>query len=176
MAPRQRIGPALAAVLEGLKLARRELAGSETDPPRRRWVPVALVSALQAGLVAALSGYESAGEGDATDPSQPDRFAPIALLLRRARSAEYLNPPELLELPGRAVRDIELVVAARNGALHGPETAENLPVNDAFRSVLLILQQVCLDHPSFPVEGHGVMLALIRDEISALQGALAPAG
>lgn len=68
MAPRERIGPALATVLEGLKLARRELAGSEADPPRRRWVPVALVSALQAGLVVALSGYESAGEGDVTDP------------------------------------------------------------------------------------------------------------
>jgi len=102
MAPRERIGPALAAVLEGLKLARRELAGAETDPPRRRWVPVALVSALQAGLVAALSGYESAREGDVTDPSQPDRIAPVALLLRRARSAEYLNPPETWWRPATA--------------------------------------------------------------------------
>ncbi|MEZ6013370.1 MAG: hypothetical protein R3C08_16050, partial [Hyphomonas sp.] len=75
MAPRDRIAPALDAVLEGLKLARRELAGSESDPPRRRWVAVGLVSALQAGLVAALSGYESAGEGDIADPSQPDRVA-----------------------------------------------------------------------------------------------------
>lgn len=176
MTPRARIGPALAAVLEGLKLARRELAGSEADPPRRRWVPVALVSALQAGLVAALSGYESAGEGDVEDPSQPGRIAPVALLLRRAGSAEYLNPPELLELPGRVLRDIETVVTARNGVLHGPDGAENLPVNDAFRSVLQVLQQVCLTHPSFPVAAHGVMLALIRDEISAFQRALAPIG
>ena len=176
MVPRERIGPALAAVLEGLKLARRELAGSETDPPRRRWVSVALVSALQSGLVAALSGYESAGEGDVTDPSQPDRFAPIALLLRRARSPEYLNPPELLELPGRVLRDIERVVAARNGVLHGPDGSEKPEVNDSYRSVLLILQQICLSHPSFPVEGHGVILALIRDEISALERALAPTG
>ena len=55
MAPRQRIGPALGAVLEGLKLARREFEGAAADPPRMRWVPVALVSALQAGLVAALA-------------------------------------------------------------------------------------------------------------------------
>nr|WP_321359970.1 hypothetical protein [uncultured Hyphomonas sp.] len=176
MPPRSRIGPALSAVLEGLKLARRELAGSEADAPRRRWVPVALVSALQAGLVAALSGYESAGEGDVSDPSQPDRIAPVALLLRRARSAEYLNPPELLELPGRVVRDIERVVAARNGVLHRPDEAENPPENEAFRSVLQVLQQVCLTRPSFPVTGHGVILALIRDEISALQDALAPIG
>lgn len=180
MAPRERIGPALATVLEGLKLARRELAGSEADPPRRRWVPVALVSALQAGLVVALSGYESAGEGDVTDPSQPDRIAPVALLLRRARSAEYLIPPERLELPGRTVRDIETVAAARNAVLHGilngPGMAGNLPVNDAFHSVLQVLQQVCLTHPAFAVEGHGVMLALIRDEISALRQALGPIG
>ncbi|MEZ6000110.1 hypothetical protein [Hyphomonas sp.] len=176
MVPRQRIGPALAAVLEGLKLARRELAGSEMDLPRRRWVPVALVSALQAGLVATLSGYESAGEGDVTDPAQPDRFAPIALLLRRARSTEYLNPPELLELPGRVLRDIETVVVARNGVLHGPDGVKKPEVNDAYRSILQVLQQICLTHPSFPVEGHGVILALIRDEISALERALAPAG
>lgn len=176
MSPRARIGPALSAVLEGLKLARRELAGSEADAPRRRWVSVALVSALQAGLVAALSGYESAGEGDVADPSQPDRIAPVALLLRRARSAEYLNPPELLELPGRVVRDIEQVVTARNSVLHRPDEAKSPPVNEAFRSVLQVLQQVCLTHPSFPVKEHGVMLALIRDEISALQRALAPIG
>jgi hypothetical protein len=176
MAPRERIGPALAAVLEGLKLARRELAGAETDPPRGRWVPVALVSALQAGLVAALSGYESAEEGDVTDPSQPDRIAPMALLLRRARSTKYLNPPELLELPGRMLRDIENVVAARNGVLHGPDAAEKREVNEAYRSILQVLQQICLTHPSFPLKGHGVILALIRDEISALERALAPIG
>jgi hypothetical protein len=176
MAARERIGPALAAVLEGLKLARRELEGSVSDPPRRRWVPVALVSALQAGLVAALSGYESAGEGDVTDPSQPDRIAPVALLLRRARSAEYLNPPELLELPGRMVRDIEAVVIARNTVLHGSDRAETPVVNDTFRSLLYVLHHVCLKHPSFPVEAHGVMLALIRDEISAFERALAPIG
>ncbi|WP_321488128.1 hypothetical protein [uncultured Hyphomonas sp.] len=176
MTPRERIGPALAAVLEGLKLARRELAGGETDPPRRRWVPVALVSALQAGLVAALSGYESAQKGDVTDPSQPDRIAPVALLLRRARSTEYFSPPELLELPGRVLRDIENVIAARNGVLHGPNGVQKPAVNEAYRSVLQVLQQICLTHPSFPLEGHGVILALIRDEISALEAALAPTG
>ena len=176
MAPRERIGPALSAVLEGLKLARREFEGSASDPPRLRWVPVALVSALQAGLVAALSGYESAGEGDVTDPSQPDRTAPVALLLRRARSTEYLNPPELLELPGRAVRDIETVVTARNAVLHGPGTSEIAQVNEAFHSVLQVLQQVCLLHPAFPVERHGVLLALIRDEISAFERLLGPTG
>jgi len=67
-------------------------------------------------------------------------------------------------------------VAARNGVLHGTVSAEIPQVNDAFRSVLQVLQQVCLTHPSFPIERHGVLLALIRDEISALEGMLAPAG
>jgi hypothetical protein len=176
MAPRDRIGPALATVLEGLKLARRELAGCEADLPRERWVAVGLISALQAGLAAALSGYESAGEQDIADPSQPDRVGPVALLLRRARSAEYLNPPERLELSGQALKQIETVIVARNGVLHGLGPASDLPVNEAYASVLQVLRQICLTHPAFPVEGHGVILALIRDEISALQRHLGPVG
>ena len=176
MAVRDRIGPALAAVHEGLKLARRELDGSEADPPRRRWVSVALVSALQAGLVAALSGYESAGEGDIADPSQPDKVAPVTVLLRRARSAEYLEPPERLELTGQGVRNIETVITVRNMVLHGTGAVPDPSMNDAYRSVLLVLQQVCLTHPAFPVRECGVVLALIRDEISALDRRLAPSG
>ena len=176
MAPRDRIGPALDAVLEGLKLARRELAGSESDPPRRRWVAVGLVSALKAGLVAALSGYESAGEGDVTDPSQPGRIAPVTLLLRRARSAEYLNLPERLALAGSGLRQVETVIAARNAVLHGAGTAADTPVNEAFHSVLQVLRQVCLTHPAFDMSPHGVTLALIRDEISALDLSLGRAG
>lgn len=176
MVPRERIVPALAAVHEGLKLARRELEGSRDDPPRRRWVAVALVSALQAGLVAALSGYESAGEGDIADPSQPDKVAPVTLLLRRARSAEYLDPPERLELAGRDLRNIETVITARNATLHGLGPAGNDEVNDAFRSVLQVLRQIGLTHPAFPVVDHGVILALIGDEISALERMFAPDG
>ena len=169
MAPRERIVPALDAVLEGLKLARRELAGSEADRPRRRWVFVGLVSALQAGLVAALSGYESAGADDVIDPSRPGRIAPVALLLRRARSAEHLNPPERLELSGRQVRDIEGVVATRNVILHDLDCVEESAGNDAFRSVLDVIRQVCVTHPAFDPAGHGVILALIADEISGLE-------
>ena len=56
----------------------------------------------------------------------------------------------------------------------GVEVAQEYDVFDL--SVLQVLQQVCLTHPPFPVKEHGVMLALIRDEISALQRALAPIG
>lgn len=179
MALSRRIAPALDAVHEGLKLAHRELAGSREDPPRRRWVAVGLVSALQAGLVAALSGYECAEEGDIADPSQPERIAPVTLLLRRARSAEYLSPPEQLEMTGSEARRIERVIAARNSALHGlgaEELPEEMSWNDAYRSVLRVLQQVCLTHPAFPEAGHGVVRALIRDEIAAVYDLLAESG
>ncbi|MEZ5946451.1 MAG: hypothetical protein R3C13_04630 [Hyphomonas sp.] len=172
MFPRERIGPALAAVLEGLKLARRELEGSAEDSLRRRWVPVGLIAALQA----ALSGYESAAPEDACDPSQPEHLAPIALLLRRARSQDYLNLPERLELSGHTMRDIDAVIDARNRVLHALGEGEEPPANAAFRSVLRVVRYACLDHPAFPVAQHAVMLALIRDEISALGRALGQSG
>lgn len=176
MGARDRIAPALESVLEGLKLARRELAGSQADLPRLRWVAVGLISALQAGLVAALSGYESAREEDIADPSQPDRIAPVTLLLRRARSAEYLNPPERTELSGRELKHIEAVIAIRNAALHGLGTVPDSKVYDSFGYVLQLLQHICVLHPAFPKAGHGLHLALIADEIAAFGAALEQAG
>ena len=103
-------------------------------------------------------------------------MAPVTLLLRRARSVEYLNPPERVELPGQVLRHAEIVIAARNSVLHGLGPAADTPVNDAFRSILQLLQHICVLHPAFPRDGHGVMLALIRDEIFALDRVLARTG
>lgn len=176
MAPRDRIAPALATVLEGLKLARRELAASGVDSERLRWVPVGLVAALQAGLVAALCGYETADPEDVTDPSDPDRIAPVMLLLRRARSAERLNPPERLALSGTETRAVDGVLAVRNAALHGIDPAGENPGYDAFRTVVNALDHLCLRHPAFPVADHGVMLSLIADEVAGLRSALGESG
>ena len=97
---------------------------------------VGLVAALQAALVAALSGYESARPEDAEDPSRPERLGPVALLLRRARAQEYLNPPERLDLSGEAQRGIAAVIDARNDVLHALGEGTALPEDAAFRSVL----------------------------------------
>ncbi|MCB9970650.1 MAG: hypothetical protein H6847_04020 [Hyphomonas sp.] len=171
-----RIAPALGAVLEGLKLAAREYDGAAEDAARRRWVAVGLVSALQAALVAALSGYESAAAEDAEDPSRPGRLGPVVLLLRRARSPEFLNPPERLDLSGEAQRGIAAVIDARNDVLHALGEGTALPEDAAFRSVLAAIRHACLDHPAFRPDEHGVLLALIGDEISALERATGQAG
>ncbi|MFN3609182.1 MAG: hypothetical protein ACK4Y9_08970, partial [Hyphomonas sp.] len=105
--PGIRIGDALEAALEALRLAGRELVGTQTQPERWRWVALGLVSALQAALVAALSAYASARPEDVANPPQPGRIAPVGLLLRRARSSEYLNAPERLDLTGAQVRAVE---------------------------------------------------------------------
>ncbi|MGE6698489.1 hypothetical protein ACQKH5_12410 [Hyphomonas sp. NPDC076900] len=171
--PDVRIGDALEAALEALRLARRELAGTDTQPERWRWVALGLVSALQAALVAALSGYASARPEDVANPSQSDRVAPIALLLRRARSSEHLNPPERLDLTGAQVRGLEELVAMRNAAVHG--LGFQVPENPAAlaRAAVAVIRHLLLTHPAFDMSGFVLFLSLIDRELTALGTALA---
>lgn len=171
--PETRIADALEAALEALRLAVRELAGTDTQPERWRWVALGLVSALQAALVAALSGYASARPEDVANPSQSDRVAPITLLLRRARSSEHLNAPERLDLTGAQVRGLEELVAMRNAAVHGLGFA--LPENPSAlaRAAVDVIRHLLLTHPAFDVSGFVLFLSLIDRELTALGTALA---
>lgn len=170
--PETRIGDALEAALEALRLAGRERAGVQAQPERWRWVALGLVSALQAALVAALSGYASARQEDVANPSQPERVAPVGLLLRRARSAEYLNPPERLDLTGSQVRALEALTAMRNAAVHGlgfevPEAPGLLAL-----TAVEVIRDLLLTHPAFDVSRFVLFLSLIGQELSALGTAL----
>lgn len=166
--PRTRIADALEATLEALRLARRELAGARAEPERWRWVALGLVSAVQAGLIAALSGYASARHEDVANPSQPDRVAPVSLLLRRARSAEHLNAPERLDLTGAQVRDLEALVAMRNAAVHGLgfRVADH-PVH-LVRTAAEILRHLLKTHPAFDVSQFVLVLTLIDTELTRI--------
>lgn len=113
-----RLRLAMDAALDALGLAVRESKISLDQPASRRWVALGLTSALQGALVAALSRYETAELDAVLDPSHPDRIAPVALLLRRARSAEYLDLPDRVELSASAMLAIERVIAVRNAAVH----------------------------------------------------------
>lgn len=170
--PGARLSEALEAALEALKLALREEEGARTDPARRRWTGLGLVSALQAALVAALSGYDTAKEDAVQDPSHPDRIAPVALLLRRARSYAFLNDPERLELSGSRQRALDRIIAMRNAAVHAlrVETPETFAA-DALAAVHLV-RHLVLDAPAF---GHGparLQVVLIGDALNALQSVL----
>lgn len=174
--PGIRIGDALEAALEALRLAGRELVGTQTQPERWRWVALGLVSALQAALVAALSAYASARPEDVANPPQPGRIAPVGLLLRRARSSEYLNAPERLDLTGAQVRAVEDLMAMRNAAVHGlgvelPEAPEALAL-----AALDVIRHLLLTHPAFEVSGFVLFLSLIGQEVSSLDAILAGAG
>ncbi len=166
------IDRALGAVLEGLKLSAREHAASQDDPARRRWIAVGLVTALKAALVAALSAYESAVPEDVSDPSAPGRVASVSLLLRRARSAEYLNPPERLELAGSALRAVEDIVAARNEVLHGLGSLPS-PDDAVFSQAAGVIRHLCVTHPAFGRDRREVMLALIGDALRDFERRLA---
>lgn len=170
--PGARIGEALEAALEALKLAQREEEGARSDPARRRWVALGLVSALQAALVAALSGYDTAKEDAVQDPSHPERIAPVALLLRRARSHEFLNDPERLELSGSRQRAIDRIITMRNAAVHAlrvekPETF----AADAL-AVVKLVRHLVLDAPAFGQGPARLQVVLIGDVLKALQAVL----
>ncbi len=174
-----RIKASLDAVHEALRMARREAAGVEADPERWRWIAVGMVIALQGALVAALSGYESADAADVIDPSTPERFAPVALLLRRARSTDYLNSPQRLELTASQVRQIEHVVTYRNGVVHGwggGGPADDESVMRGCRRIVQVVGHAVLVHPSFDAAGHGVICALIADEVAGLERMLVALG
>ncbi|KCZ91584.1 hypothetical protein [Hyphomonas johnsonii] len=172
-----RVAASLDAVHEALRLVRRELAGADGDPARWRWVAVGAVIALQGALVAALSGYETAGDADVADPALPDRVAPIPTLLRRARSSDYLNPPEQLEITASGVRRLERLVAWRNAVVHGGEVGDiKGEVGVGCEEVVRVVRRLLLVHPAFNVSGQGVMCALIADEVAGIERWLAGRG
>lgn len=167
-----RVRLALGAALEALKLARRETAGAATEPARFGWAALGMVSTLQGALVAALSGYETATISAVLNPSQPERIAPVAFLLRRARSGEYLNAPERVEMAGSRQRALERVIDVRNAAVHAlsveiPETF----VQDMQVAARLI-EHLVLQAPAFDPAPVRVVSALITDELKALNAAL----
>lgn len=167
-----RVRMALEAAHEALGLARREAAGALQDTARLRWVALGIVSTLQGVLVAALSGYETAELEAVLNPSQPERIAPVAFLLRRARSGEYLNSPERVELSGSRQRALERVIDVRNAAVH----ALSVEIPETFaadvRTALHLIEHLVIDAPAFDPAPVRVITALIADDIAGLRAAL----
>lgn len=164
-----RIAYALDGALEAMRLARRELEHVAEQPERWRWVALGLVSALQASLIAALSGYETAQVEDVANPSDPHRIAPVAVLLRRAASGEYLNRPERLELPGAEMRRIERLILLRNAAVHGLGFRPPQDGKDLVAAGEGVIRHLLIAAPAFLREDFAVFLALVEDELSALE-------
>lgn len=173
---RQRVSDALEAAALGLELAVRELEGSAGDPGRWRWVAVGLVSALVASLIAALSGYDTAQTEDVTDPSDPARAAPLALLIRRARSGTWLNDPERLRLPRAGLRQIGRLVALRNAALHAMSFTPPADTADLVGALLPVLRQLLLAHPAFDPESFAPQIERVAGALQAFEAALDPGG
>ncbi len=167
-----RVQLALGAALEALRLAQRETSAAASDPARLRWAALGIVSALQGALVAALSGYETAALEAVLNPSQPERIAPVAFLLRRARSAEYLNTPERVVLSGSSQRALERVIDVRNAAVH----ALTVEIPETFardmRVAVRLIEHLVLVAPAFDPAPVRVVTALIADALKALGSAL----
>jgi hypothetical protein len=150
-------------------MARREVSGVGEDKQRWRWVSVGLVIGLQGALVAALSGYETAADADVVDPFSPERYAPVTLLLRRARSTDYLNAPERLEMTGSTLHQIERLIAYRNAVVHGLGVGDAEGVAKGCRKLLGVVRHLVLSHPAFDAPAHHLVCTLIFDEISGIE-------
>ena len=174
MSAPEKVGPALAAALEGLKLARRELDHVEQDSERWRWVAVGLVTALKCATLAALSGYETASVEDTADLKTRGKVAPLRLLLRRARSD--LAPPEQLPATGGQVDAVLRLAEYRNEVVHGVlANRPNMIISDGQVAMDMIAHFV-VRAPAFDPANHAVYCALLSDEVSAITQRLAELG
>ncbi len=162
------IADALRAALEALRLVRRELDAVATDAARWRWVALGLVTAMQGGLVAALAGYETAERDAILNPSQPDRIAPVALLLRRARSPDYLTSPERIDFAAGKLRRIERILDLRNAAVHGLRFEVPAGTLDDMSAALALVDHCVLGHPAFDPAPNAAVCAMIADELRAI--------
>lgn len=163
-------------IAAALAFASREAKqGAPNKTPDWRWLSVGLVKALQASLIVALSGYETARPEDIRNPSaaQDDAIAPVPLLLRRARSADYLSPPEQLTLYGQQTRHIDTLLAYRNASLHTSPAHAATPRMSHAHTLLDIIEHTVLRHPAFAPEPHGLNLTLITDHLRTLKATLA---
>lgn len=169
--PDERVRQALDAAAQALGLAARELEGAQGDPGRWRWVALGLVSALGAGLIAALSGYDTAQLADVTDPADPARAAPLALLIRRARSASWLNDPERLRLSRTRLRQINRLLGLRNAAVHAMAFTPPADAAALIDAVLPVLRQLLLDAPSFNPERFAPQFEKVVSSLRAVEAA-----
>jgi hypothetical protein len=176
MAAPEKIGPALSAALEGLKLARRELDHVGQDAERWRWVAVGLITALNCAAVAALSGYETAAADDTTDLKATGKVAPLGLLLRRARSGRFLVPPEQLPVTSSQVDAALRLADYRNEVVHGVIANQPDSLIRDTRIAAEIVAHFLRDAPAFDPAPHSVYCALIADELSAITQRLAALG
>lgn len=166
--PDTRIRLALDGAIEALKLARREAEGAREDRQRLRWVAVGMVSALQCALVAALSGYDTAVPEAVLESPQDDRVAPVSLLLRRARSQDYLSPPEKLEMTTGRLHAIERIVSLRNAGVHG---LDSTPPESFFRDadiLLDVISHLAVKSPAYKRSKFRVQNILLADLCTGL--------
>jgi hypothetical protein len=168
----ERVRRALEATLEGIRLAAREADGGAADPARLGWVALGLVTALQAALVAALSGYETADIEAVQNPTQPERIASGSLLLRRASSDAFLNPPERVDLSGSQQRAVARVVAVRNAAVHSLGLVLPDGFADDLRVAARLVRHLALDAPAFEAGKFSMQTIFLRDALGDLERAL----
>lgn len=164
----------LSGVADGLDLVQ------STPDGGRPWQAVGLVLALQSALALALTGYESAQREDILDPNrggEPDRLAPVSLLMRRASSDRCLNDPERLRLSKGEKARMQTIVRLRNSTLHPIGDAVLIEDDEWLSAVLTTidtLDHLLSQHPAFDPSPFTLELVGIGDRIRRLRDRFAP--
>jgi hypothetical protein len=161
----------LQKVRRSLSFSSEHAAQIADDADHWDWLAIGLVMALQASLVVALTGYETANPSDVLDPSNAagEKQAPVALMLRRVRSADYLNPPERLDLPVSASKGAQKLLAHRNAVMHGPTDVAPPETARHAGHTLNIIEHLLLLHPAFDSAPHTIELTHIGDHIDHIR-------
>lgn len=166
----RRVRAGLEAVCEGLEEAARqgEVSGW-------RWCAIALTMALQGALVAALSGYETAGLEDVAHPSEEGRVAPLQTLLRRAASPDYLADPERLSGRAGQVRAALALRELRNRAMHVPLAGAPVDFSEVRMlapEVLALISHLVTGAPAFDEAANHVLVRRAEAALARLETAM----
>lgn len=168
MAFRPTLFETLDALHEALKLIARDWAAGPTGRPAIG-VPVAMMMAIQAACAAALLPIIDREPDVLSHPRDHDRLAPPNMLLSHVRSHEYLSDELRLDLSAFDERRIDMMQEWRNLTVHSLKTTAIPDAPACLELIIRIVRHLVADSPVFASGGEGVLIALIKDDLQALE-------
>lgn len=158
----------LDALHEALKLIARDWEAGPTGKPAIG-VPIGMMLALQAACAAALLPIIDREPDVLAHPRDADRLGPPTMLLEHVRSYEYLSDALRLDISHIDERRIDMMQDWRNQTVHSLQTFAIPDAPACLELVIRIVRHLVTDSPVFASGGEGVLIALLKDDLKALE-------